>query len=97
MKIGKYGFEHGSLIIDIAAESPAEAALLTHFWAKEHVPVICGGPYYDSSRVPGLNAPPHGLRLFMRDKSEIEWGPEIENRLGRRGILERRHKPRRRK
>jgi len=76
------GFEWSkdSVLLNIAGEIPAERALLTHF-QKGHVAILCAGAFQNN-----------GLRVFIRNEREFDHAREIEDRLGRKGILERRKK-----
>jgi hypothetical protein len=86
MKVENFTFCNCGVSINIRAENGGEAALLSHFHAKEHVAILCGGPYVSASN----QGEPYGLQLFIREKTECEYRGEIEDGLGRKKKLERR-------
>jgi len=69
-----------SVLLNIAGETPAEQALLTHF-QERHIAILCPGPFQNN-----------GVRVFIRNEAEFDHAREIEDRLGRKGNLERRKK-----
>jgi len=79
MRVG-FAWNKNSVLLNIAGETPAENALLTHF-QEGHVAILCPGGFQDN-----------GVRVFIRNEAEFDHAREIEDRLGRKGNLERRKK-----
>jgi hypothetical protein len=75
-----FTWDKNSVLLDLAGETPAENALLTHF-QEEHVAILCPGDFQCD-----------GVRVFIRCEARFEYRQPIEDELGRKGKLERRKK-----
>lgn len=78
--IVSFTWDRNSVLLNIAGETDAENALLTHF-QEGHVAILCPGIFQNN-----------GVRVFIRNEVEFDHARQIEDRLGRKHILERRKK-----
>lgn len=79
MRVG-FEWNRTSVLLNIAGETEAEKALLTHF-QEGHIAILCPGGFNEN-----------GVRVFIRNEVEFDHARQIEDRLGRKGNLERRKK-----
>ena len=70
--------DNKSIQLDIAGDDHAERVLLTHL-QEGHVAILCPGNFEYG-----------GVRVFIRNKCEIEYRHEVQDQEGRRGHLKRR-------
>ena len=75
-----FEWNKNSVLLYIAGETPGEQALLTHF-QERHIAILCPGGFQNT-----------GVGVFIRHEAEFDHVREIEDRLGRKGNLERRKK-----